>query len=84
MRDRKIRISMAGKGRCFDNIFVERLWRSYKQEEVYVKDYQNVKEAICETGKYFQRYNTERPHQSLGYDTPQEVYRGEGRIWEMC
>jgi len=74
LHNRNIQISMAGKGRCFDNIFVERLWRSVKYEEVYIKDYQNVPEAICEIGKYFQRYNTLRPHQSLGYKTPEEVH----------
>jgi len=73
LHSREVRISMAGKGRCFDNIFVERLWRSFKYEEVYTKDYETVPEAIAEIGKYFRRYNTERLHQSLGYRTLQEV-----------
>jgi putative transposase len=65
---------MAGKGRCFDNIFVERLWRSFKYEEVYTKDYETIPEATSEIHKYFQRYNTERLHQALEYRTPYEVY----------
>lgn len=74
LRDRGVKISMSGKGRCFDNIFIERLWRSVKQEEIYIKDYQDVAEAVHELGKYFERYNRVRPHQSLGYKTPEEVH----------
>ena len=55
-----------------DNIFVERLWRSVK--EVYLKDYANVREAINGINRYFKFYNTQRPHQSLGYKTPEQVY----------
>jgi putative transposase len=69
-----IRISWDGRGRLWDNIFVERLWRSVKYEEVYLKDYENVTEAIQGLGNYFQFYNTERFHQSLGYRTPFQVY----------
>lgn len=69
-----IQISMDGKGRCFDNIFVERLWRSVKYEEVFLKDYQTGYEAQMSIDGYFNFYNKERPHQSLGYQTPQEVY----------
>lgn len=69
-----IRISMDGKGRALDNIFVERLWRSVKYEEVYTKDYENVAEARSELGRYFLFYNNKRPHQSLNYKTPAEVY----------
>ena len=69
-----IAISMDSRGRAFDNIFVERLWRSLKYEEVYLSDYETVKETIKGIGNYFQFYNTERPHQSLGYKTPHEVY----------
>lgn len=71
---RKILISMDGRGRVFDNIFVERLWRSLKYEEVYLKDYASVPEAIENIGNYFSLYNNERLHQSLGYLTPREVY----------
>lgn len=69
-----IRISMDGRGRFIDNIFTERLWRSVKYENVYINDYQSPREAIIGIGQYFQEYNYERPHQSLGYKTPAEVY----------
>ena len=72
----EIRISWDGRGRLWDNIFVERLWRSVKWEEVYLKDYDNVPEAIDGLDSYFRFYNTERPHQSLGYQTPQQVFFG--------
>jgi putative transposase len=70
----KIRISMDGKGRCFDNIFVERLWRSVKYEEVYLHDYATVNEARTGLGRYFAFYNDERQHESLAYRTPGQVY----------
>jgi putative transposase len=70
-----IKISMDGRGRAFDNIFVERLWRSVKYEEVYMKDYPDVAECIEGLGAYFRFYNEQRPHQSLGYRTPCRVYR---------
>lgn len=76
LQQREIRISMDGRGRAMDNIFVERLWRSVKYEEVYLKDYSNVSEAIVSLGNYFRFYNRERPHQSLSYRTPAEVYNG--------
>lgn len=69
-----IRISWDGRGRVWDNIFVERLWRSVKWEEVYLKDYDSVPEAIDGLGSYFRFYNTQRPHQSLGYRTPHQVF----------
>jgi putative transposase len=69
-----IRISMDGRGRALDNVFIERLWRSVKYEEVYLKDYQSVTEAITSLGRYFDFYNRERPHQSLGYRTPEAVW----------
>jgi len=71
-----IRISWDGRGRAMDNIFVERLWRSVKYEEVYLKDYDSVSEAIDGIGRYFRFYNTQRLHQSLGYRTPQQVFEG--------
>jgi putative transposase len=71
-----IRVSMDGRGRVFDNIFVERLWRSVKYEEVYLHDYQTVPVARAQLSEYFGFYNTERPHEALGYRTPQEVYFG--------
>jgi len=69
-----IQISMDGKGRVFDNIFVERLWRTVKVEEVYLRDYQTVAEAMYYLGRYFEFYNNDRLHQALGYRTPAEVY----------
>lgn len=69
-----VSISMDGRGRALDNIFVERLWRTVKQEEVYLNDYETPSEAICRLGRYLHFYNNERPHQALGYKTPQEVY----------
>jgi len=69
-----IRISMDGRGRAFDNIFTERLWRSVKYEEVYIKDYQAHKDAREGLGNYFSFYNNRRYHQSLEYKTPSEVH----------
>ena len=69
-----IAISMDGKGRAFDNIFSERLWRTVKVEEVYMRDYQTVAEAVYYLGRYFEFYNNERLHQALDYNTPAEVY----------
>ena len=74
-----VAISMDGQGRVFDNIFVERLWRSVKVEEVYLHDYQTVPEATWGLGRYFAFYNCERPHQALGYRTPAEVYGVDAR-----
>lgn len=70
----EIKISMDGRGRCFDNIFTERLWRTVKYEEVYLKDYQSFDEAQESLSHYFNLYNTKRLHSSLNYQTPQEVY----------
>jgi len=76
-----ITISMDGKGRCMDNIFVERLWRSLKYEEVYLHAYATVAEAKAGIGAWLDFYNEERPHQSLGYCTPRRIYQ-EG-LW-LC
>lgn len=73
--DHGIQVSMDGKGRYTDNIFVERLWRSIKYEEVYLKAYQNGSEARAGIGAYLEFYNRERPHQALGYQTPAEVFQ---------
>ena len=70
----EIAISMDGRGRCLDNIFVERLWRTVKYEEVYLRDYQTPAEAHLGLNKYFDFYNRERYHQALGYKTPYEAY----------
>jgi putative transposase len=80
--ERNVRISMNSTGRALDNVFVERLWRALKYEEVYLHDYQSVMEAKMGINWYFQFYNHERPHQSLGYRTPFEVY-SEGRSERM-
>jgi putative transposase len=69
-----IRISMDGKGSYNDNLFIERLWRTVKYEEVYLKAYQDARDARIGLGSYFCFYNTERPHQALGYKTPAEVF----------
>jgi putative transposase len=69
-----IRISMDGKGSYNDNLFIERLWRSVKYEEVYLKAYDDARDARINLGNYFRFYNTERPHQSHGYRTPAEIY----------
>jgi putative transposase len=69
-----IRISMDGKGRAIDNIYVERLWRSLKYEDIYLNDYCSMEELKLGLKKYFNFYNTERFHQSLGYGTPDEIY----------
>jgi putative transposase len=73
-----VKISMDGKGRCMDNIFIERLWRSVKYEEVYIKDYAPLPEARSGLTEYFNKYNNFRPHQSLGYRSPREVNFSEG------
>jgi putative transposase len=74
-----VTISMDGKGRCMDNIFVERLWRSLKYEEVYLNAYATVAEAKAGIGAWLSFYNQERQHQSLGYRAPRQIY-GEG-LW---
>jgi len=71
-----IKVSMDGRGRVYDNIFVERLWRSVKYEEVYLHDYQTVPATRAHLSDYFGFYNSERPHEGLGYRTPQEAYFG--------
>lgn len=75
--DRGIQISMDSRGRALDNIFVERLWRSVKYEEVYLKDYQTVRETEEGLSRYFEFYNGERFHQALDYRRPREVFYGQ-------
>ena len=69
-----VKISMDGKGSYNDNLFIERLWRTVKYEEVYLKAYQDGRDARIGLGNYFRFYNTERPHQTHGYRTPAEVF----------
>jgi putative transposase len=70
-----ILISMDGRGRALDNVFVERLWRTVKYEDVYLKDYSDPPDAVRNLGPYFRFYNRQRPHQALNYQTPEAVYR---------
>jgi putative transposase len=74
LKERNISISMDGRGRCYDNIFIERLWRTVKYEEVYLNGYETGTEAVRGLRRYFNFYNTERLHQALEYKTPAEVY----------
>jgi putative transposase len=76
LENKKIRISMDGKGRAADNIYIERLWRSLKYEDIYIKEYETIAECTLGIRKYFEFYNTERFHQSLSYKTPDEIYFG--------
>lgn len=76
LHNNKIAISMDGRGRCLDNIFVERLWRTVKYQDVYIKGYQNIPEAQAGLREYFDFYNMERRHQSLSYKTPWMIFSG--------
>ena len=78
--DHGVAISMDGRGRFSDNIFVERLWRSLKFEEIYLKAYQNVAEARHGIAAYFNFYNHERLHQALGYRAPRQVFEEALRL----
>lgn len=71
-----VRVSMDGRGRALDNVFIERFWRTLKQEEVYIKDYCDGIEAHQSLDKYIYFYNKQRPHSSLGYLSPEKVYQG--------
>ena len=72
----EVKISMDGRGRCMDNIFTERLWRTVKYEDIYIKDYATPRELRLGLGDFFVKYNTRRGHQSLNYKTPETVYHG--------
>jgi putative transposase len=74
LQKQNINISMDGRGRCMDNIFTERLWRTVKYENIYLHDYHTPSEVKQGLTDYFNFYNTKRPHQSLGYKTPEEIY----------
>jgi putative transposase len=71
---------MDGKGRWIDNVFVERLWRSVKYEQIYLHAHETMRELKTALTSYFGFYNTRRPHQSLKYRTPDEVYFGTGKL----
>ena len=84
LKSKNIKISMDGKGRALDNVFVDRLWMTVKQEEVYLKGYGDVlecREGLC---TYFDRYNNLREHQSLNYNYPAEIYFGEIVLKEVA
>lgn len=80
LKEYKVKISMDGKGRWIDNVFIERLWRSLKYEEIYLKAYESVKQAELEIDNYFVFYNERRRHQSLNRCTPDEVYHSRLRF----
>ena len=79
LKTRKIKISMSGRGRCFDNILAERLWRTVKYEEIYLREYADGHDLIRSLREYFDYYNHHRPHKSLGKKTPAEVYQVSGQ-----
>lgn len=74
LKKKEIQISMDGKGRCIDNVRIERLWRSVKYEDVFLRQYASVAELHSGLTRYFHYYNTQRPHQALGYLTPDTIY----------
>ena len=82
--DAGVRISIDGRGRWMDNVFIERVWRSLKYEDVYLRGYADGREAKAGIGAYFAFYNEQRLHQALGYRTPRAVLRdggGAGSLW---
>lgn len=84
LKDHKIQISMDGKGRVTDNIMVERLWRTVKYEDIYLKDYETVEDLIVGLKEYFDYYNHARAHQSLDERTPAEVYFGASALKQIA
>jgi putative transposase len=76
LKDHGVQINMDGKGRCMDNIFIERLWRSVKYEKIFLEEFETVPELLSGLMEYFKFYNFERPHQSLVGNTPAEIYWG--------
>ena len=79
LRTQEIQISMTGKGRCLDNVYIERFWRSFKREEFYLIEYNSIRELYGAISAYIEFYNHKRGHQSLGYKTPAIVYTGSVR-----
>lgn len=82
LKEQGIDVSMTGKGRCLDNVYIERFWRSFKREKFYLNEYKTVKELQCAIEEYVEFYNQRRWHQSLNYETPAEVYSQQKR--EAC
>ena len=74
LEKKRVRISMDGKGRALDNVYIERLWRSLKYEDIYIREYENIRECMRGVHRYFHFYNIARFHQSLDYRIPDEVY----------
>lgn len=79
LKSHKIKVSMSGRGRCFDNILAERLWRTVKYEEIYLREYADGHDLIRSLREYFDYYNHRRPHRSLGRRTPAEMYKSSGQ-----
>ena len=77
LKDNEIKISMDGKGRALDNVFVERLWRTVKYDDIYVREYRTIRDCHHGLAQFFDRYNCSREHQSLDYNYPEEVYFGK-------
>jgi putative transposase len=80
LNDHEIKISMDGRGRALDNVFIERLWRSVKYEDIYLKDYDTVQALLAGLAQYFAFFNNKRFHQNLGYQTPAMWYHGQGLV----
>jgi putative transposase len=80
LKNRDILISMDGRGRALDNIMVERFWRTIKYEDIYIRGYSNIKELTGGVDAYIKFYNNERPHSSLGNQTPQQFYLGQSKF----
>jgi len=74
-----VQISMDGRGRCLDNIFIERLWRTVKQQDIYIKHYESVSECRVGLDKFFKKYNNYRPHQGINNQTPADLYLGQNK-----
>ncbi len=77
LKEHDVKISMDGKGRCMDNIFIERLWRSVKYEKIFLEEFETVPKLLAGLKEYFEFYNFERPHQSFSGKTPAEIYWGD-------
>lgn len=80
LKDNNVKISMDGKGRALDNVFVERLWRTVKYDDVYLHEYRNVKECKQGLSRFFERYNNRREHSSLDYFCPGQIYFGKIKL----
>ena len=84
LTDLGVRISMDGRGRWMDNVFIERLWRTVKYEDIYLREYATIPALVAGLKGWFQRYNTWRPHQALGNLTPDKVYQSQPAAQETA